>query len=826
MPLLAIVAALLCAITGVFAQQPAGTTYNIIGTITVFPVPGAPVAPVTGADLPTFALNNEATTATGAHALSWGTIFIQGAVPSGQTVAATVNDALVATQLDCKARWADNSCKHGIISVIAPSVPASTGYKVTLALTSPSGTPVDLATLPGSGYTLSTALQIQALQGTTDGPLYNINWMTELTAALSGETCSYWRQGPVVSECRINKDLEGSLHLQADIARYSDGSVQVDMIALNDYYNPSSGVGHRRYYYTVTQNGSHVVDYSSGVGVAQSLYTTRHDRFWSNGKPALVVQYDTQSLIDAGFVLNFDKSFDPNTLSGYSESTLATQMADTSRWGGAFPYAYLDPDFTAGGGSPPEIGYYTGPQFTLMMAWKKVRYDYVLGQADASGSVPWHQFDKTLGRFANVLDHPTAWYDTRDKSVFTNWGCEQASSGYMPTTAPSASGTNVLHFGAGKLPGSATSSAAQLYIGQDSIAGPGIPVAQAGPGLPTVTAINAATGDITISQNLTSTAPSGSQFIFSCRWRPNGLHPPNLTTLPYMVTGERYYLDELLAEANWVEVVSWPLPRNGNSGPATQHSDILLNWATNVRQQAWSYRQINEAIFLGPDDSYYSWYKTNLPIIALDNVDYANTAIANIKTTVGNVVYGWVGGGNGWGYANQVPADGTCTPDAYNAPQSYSTPPWQHAYMAASVGHAIKHKINVTENTLLLQNLGNFLTQMAQAHPGWDRRNAGAYYMSVCNYDTNVFAKDWATISTNMVGHSPCAGNDCNFASTGFVGANYFWLSAESNAMISHVLGSTPPGPAGLDGYIYLRDTLLAAGNWDVNVEPQWSYRP
>jgi hypothetical protein len=227
-----------------------------------------------------------------------------------------------------------------------------------------------------------------------------------------------------------------------------------------------------------------------------------------------------------------------------------------------------------------------------------------------------------------------------------------------------------------------------------------------------------------------------------------------------------------------------------------------------------------------PDDRYYSWYKTNLQTIALDNVNYANTAIANIRATVGDVVYGWVGGGNGWGYSNQVPADGTCSADPFNPPHSYLTPPWQHTYMTAAIGHAIKHGINVTENTLLLQNIGNFLTEMAQTHSRWDRRNAGAYYMSVCNYTTSAFAKDWATISTNMAGHSPCRNNDCNFASTGWVRANYAWLSAQSNGMISYVLGSTAPGPTGLDGYTFLHDAIVAAGNWNINGEPQWMYKP
>ena len=151
-------------------------------------------------DLPRFTLANESTSmATGTHALSWGMVFKQGAVPGGRGVTAMINGASTTTQLDCKNKWSDNSCKHGIISVIAPSIPANTNYKVSLALSTPSGSNVDLSALPGSGYTLSTTLLIKALQDTSDGSTYNINWMVELTNALNGSTCSYWRRGPVVN---------------------------------------------------------------------------------------------------------------------------------------------------------------------------------------------------------------------------------------------------------------------------------------------------------------------------------------------------------------------------------------------------------------------------------------------------------------------------------------------------------------------------------------------------------------------------------------------------------------------------------------------------
>ncbi len=74
-------------------------------------------------------------------------------------------------------------------------------------------------------------------------------------------------------------------------------------------------------------------------------------------------------------------------------------------------------------------------------------------------------------------------------------------------------------------------------------------------------------------------------------------HMPNLTYLPYLITGERYYLDEMYHYANWamgsISYVDPPYGRGGDDGiiPAGQQT----------RSIAWSLRSMAEAAAIAPD---------------------------------------------------------------------------------------------------------------------------------------------------------------------------------------------------------------------------------
>lgn len=75
-------------------------------------------------------------------------------------------------------------------------------------------------------------------------------------------------------------------------------------------------------------------------------------------------------------------------------------------------------------------------------------------------------------------------------------------------------------------------------------------------------------------------------------WEPDGAHQPAMSYLPYLITGDRYYLDELHAEANY-HITGTLYERNGADG---------LFYLGQIRGQAWALRSLGAAAYITPDD--------------------------------------------------------------------------------------------------------------------------------------------------------------------------------------------------------------------------------
>lgn len=75
-------------------------------------------------------------------------------------------------------------------------------------------------------------------------------------------------------------------------------------------------------------------------------------------------------------------------------------------------------------------------------------------------------------------------------------------------------------------------------------------------------------------------------------WTPDNAHQPTLSYLPYLLTGDRYYLDQLQAEANYVLLQTNADYRQGADGLIEEYQ---------VRGQAWGLRTLGYAAFLTPD---------------------------------------------------------------------------------------------------------------------------------------------------------------------------------------------------------------------------------
>lgn len=79
-------------------------------------------------------------------------------------------------------------------------------------------------------------------------------------------------------------------------------------------------------------------------------------------------------------------------------------------------------------------------------------------------------------------------------------------------------------------------------------------------------------------------------------WIPDNAHQPALSYVLYILTGSRYRLDQMEAQANFAILSQSPGFRGG-------HKAIVVNIVEQVRGRAWAFRAIDEIAFVAPDDA-------------------------------------------------------------------------------------------------------------------------------------------------------------------------------------------------------------------------------
>ncbi len=76
------------------------------------------------------------------------------------------------------------------------------------------------------------------------------------------------------------------------------------------------------------------------------------------------------------------------------------------------------------------------------------------------------------------------------------------------------------------------------------------------------------------------------------RYAPDNAHQPSLAFVPYLLTGDFFYLEEMFFWAGYCLLSQWPHPRRNEKG---------LIVGDQVRGQAWGLRNIADAAWVGPD---------------------------------------------------------------------------------------------------------------------------------------------------------------------------------------------------------------------------------
>ncbi|HET7313006.1 hypothetical protein [Salinisphaera sp.] len=189
--------------------------------------------------------------------------------------------------------------------------------------------------------------------------------------------------------------------------------------------------------------------------------------------------------------------------------------------------------------------------------------------------------------------------------------------------------------------------------------------------------------------------------------RFNIAHQPSIGYLPYLVTGDFYYLEELQFEASYDQL--WANPKYRRYGKGR-----LLQASLQVRGQAWELRTISNAAFATPDnDPMKSYFVDQINYIVQDYLD---------------------------SYVDD-PGHPLHTLDSYGAvhyPSGHHVkiPPWQADFFTWAVGHAAEQQVPGAKR--LLNWLAPFqLGRMATADGGFCWLLASAYTLRVRDSDNS-----------------------------------------------------------------------------------------
>lgn len=523
--------------------------------------------------LPSLSFENVGVEVLNAGIATLGQVFLKGEVPSGTGLAAMVNGVSVAVQLDVKTRYDDGSAKMAVMSVERPALVAGRSVAVELvANPAPAAPALDLGqALVGHSFVADTSV--------AGGASYGVDVLAELAKALSAGTASFWQQGELASQARVEVMLAGSQRMVFDVTAFKGGGFSVDAQFNNDRAMETVG-GTISYNLVVTLDGRTVMQESvtqaQYQNVQRSFSSNSHDGGHGLGEAStgwLNIRQDIAHLQDTGAVANYDLSVnvDAGLLASYGSAIADTAWGYVLASNGVTQYMPM----TGGRG---DIGMTTLSNTSWLISQDVRAAEHSLGQAQASAVVPWNMWNAKAATWLNDDAYPNLWLDGRG-------------------------GTG--------------------------------------------TAGDPNSGGLT------------QQVSGSTGWSPDTSHQPDLSYVPYLLTGERWILDNLQAQAAWNVMSAWP-----GYGLRGDTDDIVVN-GQQVRGAAWSLRQLGEAAWAAPDGSEAKAYFQG---VVDHNWAWLVSKIPEWTAQQGEA-HGWV-------------------PGEYGIPGAL--PPWQQDYFASTTIAAAK----------------------------------------------------------------------------------------------------------------------------------------
>ncbi|QYF95975.1 hypothetical protein KY495_07980 [Massilia sp. PAMC28688] len=466
--------------------------------------------------------------------LTFGQVFAQGDLGASQQLLGKLPDGrTVPLQVDVKARHADGSVRHAVMSAMLPKLAAAQTQRIILAK----------GTAPGAGSAPTAAALLAA--GFSAGvqiDLAGVRYSASADSLLRSGKVTPWLNGPVTAEWLVSSPLVKSdgtphPHLAARFAIRTYSGVKQARVDVSIENNWAFEPAPRNFKYD-----AQILVGGRTVYKKADLTHYHHARWrkvlWWGDEPSLHVVHNVPYLLATRALPNYDRSVRVSHARLDEIKSHFTARSEPMAVGNASPY------MPATGGRD-DIGLLPGWAATYLLTMDERAKDATLGTADLAGSWSIHYRDKATGRPVSLHDYP-----------------------YMTVAGQKNDTLN--------------------------------PVTKNYENFPACAAAGACTN------------PNAHDMS----------HQPSFAYLPYIVTGDHYYLEELQFWGMFDAFFSNPGYRQGISG---------LVKPDQVRGQAWGLRSIANAAYITPDNDPLkkpldSIVKANLKWY---NDHYTNNAQAN-----------------------------------------------------------------------------------------------------------------------------------------------------------------------------------------------------
>ncbi len=309
-------------------------------------------------------------------------------------------------------------------------------------------------------------------------------------------------------------------------------------------------------------------------------------------------------------------------------------------------------------------------------------------------------------------------------------------------------------------------------------------------------------------------------------WNPDVAHQPDPYSIPYLLTGEQFYLEQMMFWASWSAAYGNGAATTSQAGrgPTGKEGGLAGFGALQTRGQAWAFRSRAQTAWLVPDAMPEKSYFDLLTIDAVQiwegqrNVTgtaYVGTTNYNWGVSPGQQI--WPAAGipalHFWEQGDAVYVQHPIEPSV--TLKAHST--WEINFVVYALGRA--KELGYATNGLLQWVAPSIVNQVIGA--GYNPWLMGAYRIPTQSIATGTYFTDWAGIKTGFI---TAAQNATSFApvySGGDCTANgsdcYAYFAMAAQAMVADQAG-------GSTAWTWVAANVLNRSALDN--EPKWAILP